>query len=625
MRRIAVVLGVVTTWCLSAALAFGEAGGEVDIVVPPPEEVLPVTELIPPPVDVPPPGVALPPLVLPELPRPGVETALAPPSGRVILVPPGGDFQEALNVAQPGDIIGLPAGSTFVGNFTLPNKGGADWIYIVTASYVDLPPPGSRVSPAHASLMPKIVSPNTEPAIRTDMGAHHYRLVGIEVTTTSPRNFNLIHLGSTGQTSLDQVPTDIIIDRCYIHGAPSADVRRGIALNGARMAVIDSHLSDFHELGVDSQAVGGWNGTGPFTIINNYLEAAGENVIFGGTDPSIPDLVPSDIEIRRNHFFKPLSWKVDDPSFAGIAWTVKNLFELKNARRVLIDGNFFENNWAHAQNGFAILFTVRNQDGGAPWSVVEDVTFSNNVVWKTANGINILGQDDIHPSQQTKRILVKNNLFERVGEAGFGGGGALFQLLDGTADVVIEHNTAFQTGSIILVDGAPHTGFVYANNIARHNTYGIIGGGTAPGRHTLDTYFPGAIVAGNVIVGGDPSKYPPNNYFPAGLSNVGFVDLEGGDIRLAESSPYTGAGTDGADVGLNADTLIRAVLGRTPGDTPVPGGYDGDGKPDIAVYRPSTGEWFILRSSSTSLQLQQWGALGDTPVPADYDGDGKAD
>ncbi|MBI4611884.1 MAG: FG-GAP repeat protein, partial [Candidatus Rokubacteria bacterium] len=46
---------------------------------------------------------------------------------------------------------------------------------------------------------------------------------------------------------------------------------------------------------------------------------------------------------------------------------------------------------------------------------------------------------------------------------------------------------------------------------------------------------------------------------------------------------------------------------------------------DIAVYRPSTGEWFILRSSSTSLQLQQWGALGDTPVPADYDGDGKAD
>ena len=46
--------------------------------------------------------------------------------------------------------------------------------------------------------------------------------------------------------------------------------------------------------------------------------------------------------------------------------------------RLLEDGNVFERNWTDAQNGFAILMTVRNQDGGAPWSVVEDVTFSRN-------------------------------------------------------------------------------------------------------------------------------------------------------------------------------------------------------------------------------------------------------
>src|SRR5262249_29846748 len=188
-------------------------------------------------------------------------------------------------------------------------------------------------------------------------------------------------------------------------------------------AVVDSYLSDFKAVGADSQAVAGWNGSGPFKILNNYLEGAGENLMFGGADPSVPGLVPSDIEIRRNHLAKPLAWKMGDPAYGGTAWTVKNLFELKSARRVGIEGNLFERNWAHVQNGFAILFTVRNQDGQAPWSVVEDVTFVNNVVRHTGSGVNVLGHDDVRPSQQTKRLLIRNNLFEDVGDARWGGGG----------------------------------------------------------------------------------------------------------------------------------------------------------------------------------------------------------
>ena len=97
-------------------------------------------------------------------------------------------------------------------------------------------------------------------------------------------------------------------------------------MNSASTEVLNSYISDVHGRGYDTQAICTWNGPGPFKIINNYLEAAGENVMFGGSPAAIPNLVPTDIEIRNNYFFKPLSWYVNDPSYAGIRWSVRNLF-----------------------------------------------------------------------------------------------------------------------------------------------------------------------------------------------------------------------------------------------------------------------------------------------------------
>jgi hypothetical protein len=280
------------------------------------------------------------------------------------------------------------------------------------------------------------------------------------------------------------------------------------------MAVVNSHLSDFKEVGADSQAVAGWNGPGPFRIENNYLEAAGENVMFGGADPAVPYLVPSDIEVRRNHFRKPLGWKIDHAEYEGTPWAVKNLFELKNARRVLVDGNLFEHNWQHAQNGFAILFTPRNQKGRAPWSVVEDVTFRNNIVRHVGAGFNILGRDDNHTSQQTRRILIENNLLVDVGGK-WGGNGRLFQLLDGTAGVSIVSNTADQTSGGVVFGGDhdAHSGFVFQNNVVADNGAGFVGSGTGVGRASIDRYFPKSSITGNVFIGGKPEHYPPGNSF----------------------------------------------------------------------------------------------------------------
>jgi hypothetical protein len=474
--------------------------------------------------------------------------SVTPASGATIQVPPGGDVQQAVSAAQPGDVIALTAGAVYAGPITLTPKSGNAPITIRTAADAGLPADGARISPANAAALAAIQQNGNAPAIQTTAGAHHWRLMLLEIRGNGTNDIVTLGDGSGAQPAAAQIPHDLVVDRVYLHGDAVRGQKRGIALNSASTAITGSWISDIKAVGQDSQAIAGWNGPGPFAITNNYLEASGENVMFGGADPSVPGLVPSDITLAGNQFFKQPSWRDEK-------WSVKNLLELKNARRVAILRNTFDYNWQGGQSGYAILFTVRNQDGHCPWCQVDHVTFEGNAVRHAAAGVQILGYDNNHPSQQAQAITIRNNLFADIDSVNWGGNGYFLALIGGARDVTVDHNTIISDhgSGIATMDGPPVLGFTFTNNLAKHNLYGFIGTGRGVGADSISAFLPGSVISRNAIAGGTESRYPGDNTYPSVAQfESQFAGYATGDYRLVAASPWRGAATDGRDLGVFA-------------------------------------------------------------------------
>jgi hypothetical protein len=443
----------------------------------------------------------------------------------------GGNLQAALNAAQPGDEVVVEAGAKFVGNFELPSKATGPVITVRSSAAL----PNRRVTPADASLFPVLMSPTAEPALKAFKTAN-WKLDGLRFESTANGLYNIVFL---------QDATNITLDRLLIIGGTQGQ-RRAIMGNGKAITLTRSHIANIWQEGFDSQAFCAWDGPGPYTIRDNYLEAASENVMFGGANSAAPDRVPADILVEYNHFSKRLEWK-------GQAKVVKNLFELKSAKRVVVRHNIFERNWTDAQNGFAILFTVRNDEGGAPWSVVEDVLFERNIVRDTEQGFNVLGYDSYKPSGRTTRITIRHNLVIASG--------AFLQAGSEVGELTVDHNTVDQKGSFAMfykgdvwVAGSTSVRpalfgvekLTITNTLAYHNDYGVFGESAGIGTPALTALAKTYTWTHNVLAGGDAHPYPPVTWRPTVAQHLAQFSQPG---KLTATSSYHKAATDGQDLG----------------------------------------------------------------------------
>jgi len=439
--------------------------------------------------------------------------------------------------------------------------------------------------------MARILVSDSGAGMEFSAGANHYRFIGIEFTRQPG-------IGIVYGLVVFKNATKIIFDQCWFHGDDDSngdETKVGVNLGLSYLvAVIDSYFNDFFciaEIGTctEAQAIGGGVGAasgdwGGYKIVNNFLEGAGENILFGGGEATG---TPGDIEIRRNLLFKPFTWMPGSGSYDGGApeivqrssrlrrftWlpnslrfsggsttgrhkpvTVKNLLEFKNATRVLIEGNVMENSWG----GFTQLGPGIDMNPGtqcaAPQARLTDLTMRYNIMRYTSQPLQIaeisaVGQgitgcpSNLNFVKAFNNISIHDDVFDHMEYSGCSSCGPYLNeiMIDnhqptGTQlhDVVINHITQVldnQSGTSGLLINGPNAAsgsrmfnFSLKNSILPAGEYGINGGG--PPRNDCSyniassTPVLTACYAGKSAFG--------NNMIPWGASNGGTWSSLGG-------------------------------------------------------------------------------------------------
>jgi len=300
---------------------------------------------------------------------------------------------------------------------------------------------------------------------------------------------------------------------------------------------------------------------------------------------------PVDLEIRKNHFYKPRIWQKGQPGYVGGTngnpFVVKNHFELKNAQRVLFEANILEYTWGgFSQSGYSIVLTPKNQYSLCSKCQVTDVTIRYSTISHVGGGFQIAnGKSDTGGiALAGERYSIHDVTVDDIHAAAYTGTGFLAQQSMGAGspilkEVLINHITAFPDKGLFYIgngtSGQQMQNFTLTNSIVNSGPYPVwsTGGLTNCAYYdvpvtTFAACFNPYIVTKNVVIA-CPSKWPSSSW-PGGISllgsatGVGFVNYNGGNggnYQLLSSSPYHGAASDGKDMGANIVLINQQVFG----------------------------------------------------------------
>jgi hypothetical protein len=269
----------------------------------------------------------------------------------------GGDLQEQLDRAAQADPgrnheVVIPAGTRCVGHFRLPKRRGPGWVTVRSSGSL----PAGRVRPGPHLATLSAPGP-TSPTLATLDPTHYWRFEGLEIA----------HKGSTGERSpfnwLVRIPrgsSHVVFDRVWVHGLGYPDrVLMGILLHADQAAVVHSRIANINcwhkadpSTGQRLRVPGVGEGTTTAIEITRgngihiedcFLESTGITVFTDGGTGDSPG--PTDVVIRRNHFFLPDELRFGSSISNGRGYPHRQQLEFKRGRRLLIDGNLFENHW----------------------------------------------------------------------------------------------------------------------------------------------------------------------------------------------------------------------------------------------------------------------------------------
>lgn len=480
--------------------------------------------------------------------------------------------------------IVLTAGATYntASNIDLPpksgpNPNGTGWMIIRTNG--SIPAQGTTVQPSDAPQMAKINGTTDSMYVLQclDNAAHHWWFAGLEITfnNTLTNMTWLVLLGNSPQTTNMH---HFIIDRCYIHGWAGVKCRHALTINTGETIVSDCWISEIHEVGAESHAIVGWDGTGPWLIQHNHLES-GTGFFIGGDDPSYVDKLPRDLTIRKNRSVKPNSWFTP----TDYNYLVKNCSELKMGQYVLIEDNIFDGNWEMPGGQHqAINFKANNQDHTAYWQKTEHVTFRYNIIRNVAAGMGLSSEAGQPPTMGLQFLSIHDNLFYNIGTDPRGGTyGSMFEIDEKPHDIAIFNNTCVPnftgSGSILLsMDPRPYNNgaafnFTFRDNILNLCQAGVkdsFAGGSSLGKTALNDFWGTGFwtMDGNVIVGTNYSAPDTltGNTFVATQSGVGFTNAGANDYSLAAGSVALTSSHTGGRSGADITTLLARLSTCAP-------------------------------------------------------------